>query len=74
LTVLVDRAVQIRPTAGDLHICLVDQPPVPRAVPARPARVDELAGETLHPPVDAHVINRDTALGEQLLDIAVGKP
>jgi len=43
-------------------------------VPARPGSLDELGGEALHPPVDAHVINRDTALGEQLLDIAVGKP
>jgi hypothetical protein len=30
-------------------------------------------GEALHPPVDTHMINRDTALGEQLLDIPVGQ-
>jgi hypothetical protein len=30
--------------------------------------------KALHPPVDAHVINGDTALGEQLLNIAVDKP
>jgi hypothetical protein len=66
LTVLVNPAVQIRPRAGDLHVCLVDEPPVPRAAPARPGSLDELAGEALHPAVDADVINRDTALGEQL--------
>jgi hypothetical protein len=43
-------------------------------VSARAGRRDELGGEALHPAVDAHVINRDTALGEQLLDIAVDKP
>jgi hypothetical protein len=36
------------------------EPAVPRAVPSRPGRVDELVGEALHPAVDAHVINRDT--------------
>ena len=71
LTVLVDRAVQIPPLAGYLQVGLVDEPPVPRAVPARPGSLDKLGGESLHPPVDTHVINRDTALSEQLLHIAV---
>ena len=28
----------------------------------------------LHPPVDRHVINGDSAFGEQLLDVTVGQP
>jgi len=42
-------------------------------VAARPRRLDELGGEALDPPVDGHVIDGDTALGHQLLDIAVGQ-
>jgi len=67
----VDRPVQIRPTAGDLDVGLVDEPPLPWAVPGWSGSVDELGGEALHPPIPAHVIHRRTALGEQLLDIAV---
>jgi hypothetical protein len=40
-------------------------------MPARPRSFNELAGETLHPPVDGHVINGHTALGQQLLDIPI---
>ena len=29
--------------------------------------------KTLHPPIDRHVIDLDAALGQQLLDIAVGQ-
>jgi hypothetical protein len=38
LTMLVDRAVQIRPLAGNLDVCLIDEPPVPRVVPALPGQ------------------------------------
>jgi hypothetical protein len=40
-------------------------------MPGRSGCLDELAGEPLHPPVDRHVIDGDTAFGEQLLDVAV---
>jgi hypothetical protein len=73
LTVLVDGPMQVCPLARDLQVGLVDEPPVPRAVPARPGRLDELGSEPLHPAVDPHVINRDTALGEQLLNVPVGQ-
>src|SRR6266849_9634288 len=68
---LIDRAVEIRPLAGDLEVGLIDEPPV---VPAEPGSLDEPRGETLHPPVDGDVINGNTALGQQLLDIPVGQP
>jgi hypothetical protein len=42
-------------------------------VPARSGSLDELQGETLHPPVDADVTDSDSALGQQLLNIAVGQ-
>jgi hypothetical protein len=74
LAMLIDRAVEIRPLAGDLEVGLIDEPPVARSVPAEPGSLDELRGETLHPPVDGDLINGDTALGQQLLDIPVGQP
>src|SRR6266704_5342700 len=71
---LIDRPVQVGPLAGDLQVSLIDEPPVTRSMPARPGSLDELQSETLHPPVDADMINRYTALGQQLLNIPVGQP
>ena len=73
LAVLVDCPVQVSPLAGHLDVRLIGEPPVARRVPARPGSLDELRGETLHPPVDGDVINSDTALGEQLLNVPVGQ-
>jgi hypothetical protein len=42
-------------------------------VPARPSRLGEQRREPLHPSVDGDVVDLDTALGEQLLDVAVGQ-
>jgi|SRR6185437_15201955 hypothetical protein len=70
---LVDRPLQIGPLAGDLQIGLVDEPPVTRSMPARPRSFNELAGESLYPSVDGHMIDGDAALGQQLLDIAIGQ-
>ncbi len=52
LAMLVDRPVEIGPLAGDLQVGLVDEPPVTGSVTARSHSLDELRGETLHPPVD----------------------
>jgi hypothetical protein len=68
---LVDRPVQVSPLAGHLDVRLIDEPPIARSVPARPGSLDELRSETLHPPVDGDVINTDTALGKQLLNVPV---
>jgi hypothetical protein len=37
LPVLVDRAVEVGPAAGDLDVGFIDEPPVARGVPRRPA-------------------------------------
>jgi hypothetical protein len=50
------------------------EPPSSGRVPGRPGGVDELRREGLHPPVDRHVIHIDAALGQQLLDVAIGQP
>jgi hypothetical protein len=73
LAMLIDRPVEIDPLAGDLQVGLIDEPPVTRSVTARPGSLDELRGQTLHPPVDADVIDGDPALGQQLLDVPVGQ-
>jgi hypothetical protein len=41
---------------------------------ARLGGVGQQWREAEHPPVDGHVVDLDTALGEQLLDVAVGQP
>jgi hypothetical protein len=65
---LIDRPVDIGPPSGDPQVGLIDEPPVPRNVTARPGRLDELR-LPLHPPVDGDVIDGDTALGQQFLDV-----
>ncbi len=49
LAVLIDRPVQVRPAAGDLHVGLVDEPPVTRNMATRPGGLDELRGEPVGP-------------------------
>src|SRR6266516_1720520 len=70
---LIDRPVDIGPLSGDPQVGLINEPPAPRNVTARPGRLDELRSEPLHPPVDGDVIDSDTALGQQFLDVTVGK-
>jgi len=74
LAVLVDCPVQLDPPPDDFHICLVDEPAIARCMPAGSGRVDQQRGESLHPTIDGHVINVDTAFGQQLLDISVRQP
>jgi hypothetical protein len=73
LSVLVHRPIDVPPHPGDLHVGLVNEPPVPRRVPARARRVHTLGGEPLHPPVQGDVIHLDAALGENLLQVSVGQ-
>jgi hypothetical protein len=42
-------------------------------VPARPGGFGEQAREPLHPSVDGDVVNLDTALAEQFLDVPLGE-
>ena len=55
---------RVAPPTGDLDICLIDEPPIPAGVPARPCRVDHQRSEPLHPPIHRHVINLDTAFSQ----------
>ena len=73
LPILVDRPLQVRPPAVDLDVGLVNEPAVTRHVTACSCRFDELRCESLDPPVNGDVIDRDTTLGEQLLDVPVGQ-
>jgi hypothetical protein len=70
---LVDRPVQIDPPASDLDVGLVDKPPITRGMPAESGGVDQQRSEPLHPAIDRNVVDIDTALGQQFLDIAVGQ-
>ena len=41
VTVLIDRAVQLGPPAGDLHVGLIEEPSVACRMPRRASNVDE---------------------------------
>ena len=73
LPVLVNRPVEVPPPAGDLDLRLVDEPRVPGGVPTRAGGIREQRHEPLHPPVHGDVVDLDPALGEQLLEIPVGR-
>ena len=74
LAVLVYGPVHVTPDAGDTDVGLVDEAAATDRVAARAGGVDQLRGETLHPPKDRDVVNGDAAFGEEFLDIAVGEP
>ncbi len=42
-------------------------------MPARPGGVGQQRCEPQHPPVDRDVVDLETALGQYLLDVAVGQ-
>jgi hypothetical protein len=71
LAVLVNGAVHVPPDTGNSDVGLIDEPAITDTVPARPSRVDDQRGETLHPPINRHVINVDAAFREKLFDISV---
>ena len=73
LAELVDRAEDVAPPAGDLHLGLVDLPAVTDGVPTRPSGLGQQRREPQHPPVDRHVVDLDPALGEELFDVAIGE-
>ena len=73
LAELVDRSIDVAPPAGDLHIRLVDLPAVTDGMPTRPSGVGQQRREPQHPAVDRDVVDLDPALGQQLLDVAVGQ-
>jgi hypothetical protein len=72
LAELVDRAVDVAPAAGDLHVGFVHLLAVPDQVAAWPGGVGEQRCEPLHLAVDGDVVDLDAALGQQLFEVAVG--
>ena len=71
LAELVDRAVDVPPPTGDLHVGLVDLSAITNSMPAGPGRLGQQRRESLHPAVDGDVVDLDAAFGKQLLDVAV---
>jgi hypothetical protein len=69
----IDRTVDVPPPTGDLHIGLVHLPAVADGVPAGASSLGQQRREPLDPPVDRDMVDLDTTLGEQLLDISVGQ-
>ena len=68
---LVDSAVDVPPTAGDLDVGLVDEPAVTDRVATRPCSIREKRREPLHPAEQSDVIDVDPTLAQELLDISV---
>jgi hypothetical protein len=56
---------------ADLDVRLIHEPTIADPVSARPGRVREERREGLHPPEHCDVIDLDTALGQQLLEVAI---
>ena len=48
-------------------------PAISHDVLTSPGRLGELRREPLDPPVDAHVVDLDAALGQELFDVSVGE-
>jgi hypothetical protein len=71
LAVLVDCPVPVPPPTRDLHVGLVNAPTIANRVPARPGRIGEPRREALHPPVHRDVIDLDTTLRQQFLNVAI---
>jgi hypothetical protein len=70
---LVDRAVDGAPLASHLHVGFVRVPAIANQVPTRPGGVGQQWREALHPPVDRDVVDLHAALGQELLDVAIGQ-
>jgi hypothetical protein len=73
LPVLVDGPPQLVPVPVDLQLHLVQVPFVPQSRPASLHPVGEALPELLAPAADGLVAQRDAALGEQFLDVAVAE-
>src|SRR6266508_3510130 len=66
LAELVDRAVDVAPLPGDLHVGPVDLPAVTDRMPAGPSGLGQQQRESLDPAVDGGVVDLDPAFGERL--------
>jgi hypothetical protein len=71
LACLVDRAVDVAPSASDLHVGFVNLPAATNGMAAGPGGVGQQWRESLDSAVDGDVVDLHAAFGEQLLHIAV---
>ena len=71
LAVLIYGPLHAAPDAVDLDVRLMNEPPVTDGMPQGAIRVDQLRREVLHPPKPSHMVQLDTALGEEMLQIPV---
>ena len=73
LALVIDRAPQVHPLAGDANHHLIEVPPVARswAAPSKPA--GEPGPELQNPPPHGFIGNLQASLGQKLLDVAVAQ-
>jgi hypothetical protein len=71
--VLVDGPLRIPPDPGDFHVRLVDESPVTRRVAGEPRGVGQQRREPLHPADDGDVVDLNTTLNQEFLNVAVGE-
>ena len=74
LTMVIDGAVDVAPSAGDLHVRFVKKPSSTNGVAVGSCGVDQKRGETLDPSVDCDVIYLDPTFDQQFFDVAKGEP
>jgi hypothetical protein len=70
---LVNRAVDVPPPAGDLHVGLVDPPAGANPMSTGACSLGQQRREPQHQAVDADVVDLDAAFGQQFFDVAVGQ-
>jgi hypothetical protein len=70
---LINSTVDVAPLPADLDVGLVDLPAITHQMAAWPGGVGQKWREPLDPAVDRDVVDLDTAVGEELLDVAVGQ-
>src|SRR5271155_597908 len=66
----IDGAIEVTPTAPDSNTCLIDTPGFVRRLELRTQPLFQFGTVTLYPTPDRRVIRLQTALGEQLFDVA----
>lgn len=73
LPVLVNGSIDVPPRPGDPHVGLVDEPATTDAAAARPARVHQQRRELLDPSIQGHVVDLDTPVGDEFLQVPLGQ-
>ena len=72
-SVVLNCSVDVPPRPGELHVGLIDEPVTTDAVATRPGRIHQQRREPLDPSLQDHMVDIDTPLGEESLEIPVGE-